>query len=115
MKKSGSHLFVNPCGLASQIADVEQLGAPYFALARPLDLRDLRGMQKENPLDANAAGYFPHGKRGVDSCAAPLDAQSFENLNAFFVSFDHAKVHIDIVSGTEIRDLSLELIRGHRR
>src|SRR5438128_1997054 len=60
-----------------------ELGAAHPALADQLDLGDRRGVQREDPLHADAGGDLAHGERLVDAPAAAADAYALERLQAF--------------------------------
>src|SRR5436305_2192797 len=56
--------------LAAQTAEVVQLGAPHLAPPHDLDPVDVRRMQREHALDADAAGHLAHGEH-LARAAAP--------------------------------------------
>src|SRR5690606_31103618 len=87
--------------LAAQVAQVVQLGPAHLAAAHHLDLVEGGRQQREDPLDADAAGDLPDGE-GLARAAAPAgDHHALEDLDALLLSLFHPHVDADRVSWRE--------------
>src|SRR5207237_208044 len=73
-------------------AKVVELGAVHVADGPHLDLLDLRGVQGERPLDADAERVLPHRERLTDAGALTLDHDPLEHLHAAPLALDHLQV-----------------------
>src|SRR6266850_3066461 len=92
-------------GLALQIAQVIQLGAPDLRRPHHLDLGDGRRMQRENALHALAERHLAHRERGARAAAVHADHDALEDLNPFLVAFADLHVHADRVARLHRRPL----------
>src|SRR5213082_2561470 len=90
--------------LAAQIAQVVQLRAADVAALEDLDLRDVRRVDREGALDADAEGDLPDGERLADAAVLAADHHALEDLVALAVAFVDADVHLERVAGAEARD-----------
>src|SRR5207249_1027739 len=89
--------------LADAIAEVVELRAVDVADRLDLDLLDLRRVQRERPLDADAGGDLPHGERLAHARALALDDDPVEHLDAAARALDHLEVNANGVAGLEER------------
>ena len=92
--------------LADAIAEVVELRAVDVADRLDLDLLDLRRVERERPLDADAGGDLPHRERLADARALALDDDPVEHLDATTRALDHLEVNADGVAGLEVRHLA---------
>src|SRR3954447_4432362 len=103
-----------PLSVLSQLADarlapdlaaeVVQLRAVDVADRRDVDLVDLRRMERERSLDADAERLLPHGERLACPRALALEHDSLEHLDPLPLPLDHLEVHPDGVARLELRD-----------
>src|ERR1700719_3204426 len=101
-----SDLFLDPRGLAGQIAQVVELGAAHVAAALDGDLADGRAVGLEHALDALAVRDLAHRERGVESAVAARDHDPLVRLHTLTVAFHHLDLHHHGVAGLEVRDLA---------
>src|ERR1700704_5586645 len=101
-----SDLFLDPRGLAGQIAQVVELGAAHAAATLDGDLADGRAVGLEHALDALAVRDLAHRERGVESAVAARDHDTFVRLHTLTVPFHHLDLHHHGVAGLEVRDLA---------
>ena len=92
--------------LADLAAQVVQLRAVHVADRVDLDLVDLRRMQRERALDADAEGVLADGEGLARARALPLDHDPLEHLDPLAGAFDHAEVHAHRVARLEPRDFA---------
>ena len=69
-------------------------------------------MDGEDALHGHPLGDFADGDGFLDSPALALDHVALEDLDALLLSFDDAHVDAQGVTGTEIGQIGLELVRG---
>ncbi len=67
-----SPLLADAGGFASQLAQVKQARAAHFAFAEMVDFFDIRRVQREDALHADAVRNFAHRKGFTDAVATPL-------------------------------------------
>src|SRR4029077_18368381 len=101
-----SDLFLDPGGLAGQIAQVVELGAAHVAAALDGDLADGRAVGLEHALDALAVRDLAHRERGVESAVAARDHDTLVRLHTLTVAFHHLDLHHHGVAGLEVRNLA---------
>src|SRR6185295_16787239 len=89
--------------LADALAQVVELGAPDVTAGGDVDLLDLRRVQRERPLDADAEGLLAHRERLAGAVALALDDDAFEDLRAAARALDDLEVDADAVAGGELR------------
>src|SRR5688500_6209057 len=94
--------------LAGEVAEIIELRAPHAATAHDLDLGQHRAVKREDALDADAVGDLTNRERRAHTGAAPRDADALECLNALLVTFLHAHVHAQRVTGPEGGDVGAE-------
>ena len=106
------HLFLDapaplghPSALADLPAQVVELRPPHVAAGGHLELLDLRRVQRERPLDADAEGLLAHGERLARAAALALDHDALEDLGAAAVPLDHLEVNAHAVARGESRPL----------
>src|SRR3954469_3584724 len=92
--------------LADLAAQVIELRAVHVADLLHLDLVDLRRMQRERTLDANAERVLPDGERLTCTGTLPLDHDPLEDLDPLAGPFDHAEMHAHGVARLELRDFA---------
>src|SRR5918994_4153644 len=107
---------LHPGPAADLVPDVVELRAPHGATGGHLYLRDLRGVEREDPLDCHPEGVLPDGERLVDSPALARDTQALEDLYPLAVALYDAVVHPHRVARLE-GDVTLlqVLARYHAR
>src|SRR5262249_10885408 len=102
-------------------AEVVQLRPVHVADRGDVDLVDLRRMQRERPLDADAEGVLAHGERLTGAGTLALDHDPLEDLDPLAVALDDLEVNAHGVPRLESRHLTqlgaLELLddRAHRK
>src|SRR5690606_18843107 len=120
----GASALLDAGGLASQISQVIELGAPHLAAAHHLDLLDARRIDQERSLDADAVrGDAAHGEVLVHTAGAAADDHALEDLDSLAISFDDLRMHANGVASAELRKKCLQLLllellndlRGHVR
>src|SRR3954452_9309929 len=89
--------------LADLAAQVVELRAVHVADLLHLDLVDLRRMQRERALDADAERVLAHRERLADTGALALDHDPLEPLDPLAAAFDHVEVHAHRVTRLEAR------------
>src|SRR5262249_25284168 len=109
-QRIASDLFLDPSGLAGQIAQVVQLRAPDAATALDRDVADGRAVCLEDTLHALSVRDLPDGERGVQSAVADRNHDTLVRLDTLAVAFHHLHLHDHRVTGLEIRHLA-----GHAR
>src|SRR5947209_5312914 len=101
---AGRQLLTDPRRLSGALAKVIKLCAADVALALHLDRGDQRRIGLKRPLDAFAARYLAHRKRGVEPAIALGDDDAFISLDAFALAFDDAYADDDGIARCEFRD-----------
>src|SRR5256885_12476700 len=101
-----SELFLDPRGLARQIAQIVELGAAHAAAALDGDLADRRAVGLEHALDALAVRNLAHRERGVESAVAARDHDALVSLDTLTVALYHLDLHHHGVAGLEVRNLA---------
>jgi hypothetical protein len=66
-------------------------------------------MQRENPFDTYAVGYFPHGERGAIAATIHLDDQTLESLKPLFLALNNLYLETKSVSDTKGRQIFFKL------
>ena len=89
--------------LADPAAQVVELGASHVAARRDLEFLDLRRVQRERPLDADAEGLLAHGEGLTRAGALATQDDALEDLGTFAGTLDHLEVDADAVAGVEGR------------
>src|SRR3954465_13350891 len=90
--------------LADAAAQVVELGAPHVAAGGHLDLLDLRRVQGECALDADAEGLLADREGLAHAFTLALDDHALEDLRAAPRALDDLEVDLDAVSGLEAGD-----------
>ena len=101
---SGGPALAHAGALADPAAQVVELGATHVAAGRHLDPLDLRGVQRERPLHADAEGLLADGERLPGAMALALDHDALEHLGAAPRALDDLEVHAQTVTGVERGD-----------
>src|SRR6266516_7664945 len=92
--------------LADLPAEVVELRAVDVADRGDLDPLDLRRMERERPLDADAERLLAHGERLARAGSLPLEHDSLEDLYPPPRPLDHLEVHAHRVARLEARHLA---------
>src|SRR4051812_3582730 len=90
--------------LADATAQVVELGAADVAASGHLDLLDLRRVQRERALDADAEGLLADREGLAHPLALALDDHALEDLRAAPRALDDLEVDLDAVPGLEAGD-----------
>src|SRR5579859_1443854 len=90
--------------LAAAITQIIELGATDVTTADHFDLGDIRGVEREDTLDAFAVGDLAHGERAVQAGIAAGDDDALVSLQTLAGAFDHLDVDLDGVARGEVRD-----------
>src|SRR3954462_9667213 len=90
--------------LADPAAQVVELGPPDVAAGGPLDLLDLRRVQGECALDADAEGLLADREGLAHALTLALDDHALEDLRAAPRALDDLEVDLDAISGLEAGD-----------
>src|SRR5207244_1606792 len=96
---------LDPRLLASQIAQVVELGAANRAARGHLELRDRRRMNGEGPLHADPERDLADREGFAKSSALAPDHDTLEHLHALAGSLDDTNVNLDGVTGAELRHI----------
>src|SRR6266481_1828286 len=96
--------------LAFAGAQVIELGAAGAAFFFHFHFGNSRRMQREHALDSFAVGNTPNGESLVQTATFSANDNTGENLNAFFVAFDHPSMDADGVAYAKCWRLSFELV-----
>src|SRR6185437_4628253 len=96
--------------LATQTAEVEELGAANLVGADLLDLVDDLGVVGEDALDALAEAHLANGEGALGALAAG-DNHALERLQTLLVAFLDSYLHANLIAGAEVREVcALELV-----
>src|SRR4051812_27270923 len=106
--------------LADLAAQVVELRAVDVADRGDVDLVDLRRVQRERALDADAEGVLAHGEGLADAAPLPFDDDPLEDLDPLAVALDHLEMNADGIARLEAGHVAqlaaLEVLddRAHR-
>src|SRR2546428_7760708 len=92
--------------LADLLAQVVELRAVDVADRGDLDLVDLRRVERERALDADAERLLADRERLVHASALALENDALEDLDAAALALDHLEVNANGVAGLELRHLA---------
>src|SRR5215475_10118359 len=87
--------------LASEFAQVVELGAADVAARDDLDPVDDGGVERVGPLDADTEAHLAHRERLLQAGALATDDYALEDLHTGPVALNDAGVHLDGVAGAE--------------
>src|SRR3954466_1180262 len=90
--------------LADATAQVVELGPAHVAAGGDLDALDLRRVQRERALHADAEGLLAHGEGLPDAPALALDADALEAVGAAARPLDAREVALGAVARLELRN-----------
>ena len=97
-------------GLSCSLSQVVELRPSGLAAPDGLDIEDVRGMERENSLNAFPADYSTNGEGFIDSTTAARYDGAVEYLGAdLFALFDSA-VDIDNIPDLEVRDVLFQAL-----
>src|SRR4051812_6730428 len=102
--RAGVAALADAGALADTAAQVVQLGAADVTAGRDLDLLDLRRVQRERALDADAEGLLAHGEGLADPLALALDDHALEDLRTTPRALDDLEMDLDAIPGLEAGD-----------
>ena len=91
----------HPGAAADAVAQVVELRAAHVAAAGHLDLLDLRRMQRERALHADAEGLLADGERLAGAAALALDHDALEDLGPAARALDDLEVDAHAVARLE--------------
>ena len=95
---------------ADAAAQVVELRAPDVAAAGDLDPLDLRRVDRERPLDADAERLLADGERLADAGALALEHRALEHLRTAAGALDDLEVDLDAVPRVEVGDAFAQLL-----
>src|SRR5437870_1638061 len=99
--------FAQAGGLADALPQVVELGPAHAAGALDLDLGDLRRVQGKDALDPLALHDAANGEGFTQTRAAAGDHGAAEDLDALFLAFQNALVHVHLVADAKLRHVLL--------
>src|SRR5699024_10210108 len=102
-----SDLFLDLRGLADSVAQEVQLCTAYTALTNDLNTLDVRGMQREHSLHADAIGNAANRKRFGDAGTLAGDHSALKHLNSLAVTFADVNINADGVANLELGNFRL--------
>src|SRR6187402_1676201 len=94
--------------LAAQFAQVVQLGPADIAAGDDLDVVDHRRVHGEGALHADLEADLADREGLAHALTGAADDDALEDLDAGAVAFDDVHVHLDGVTGTEVRNIGPE-------
>src|SRR5215468_5247227 len=106
---AGLPALLDPGCLAAQVPQVVQLGPADTAAGDRLDLVDRGAVHRERALDAHAVTHLAHGERLPQTTALAPDHDTLEHLDPGAVAFLDPDVHLEGVTGAEVRDIVPDL------
>jgi hypothetical protein len=109
LDRGGLAALPDPGSLATQRAEVVQLGAANPSAGNDLDLVDSRCVHREGPLDADAVADLADGERLAGAAALPPDHHALEDLDPGPVTFLDVNVHLESVARPETGDVGSDL------
>src|SRR5262249_2114350 len=92
--------------LADAAAQVVELRATDVAAGRDLDLRDLRRVDRERALHADAERLLADGERLAHAMTLALDDHALEDLRTATRALDDLEVDADTIARVELRRAS---------
>jgi len=102
--RTGATALTHASALADAITQVVELGAPDVTASGNLNLLDLRRVQRERALDANAKRLLADRKGLARTVALALDDDALKDLGTATSAFDHLEVDTQAVTSVELRD-----------
>src|SRR6185503_1996020 len=96
----------HPRPLADTAAKVVELRAVDVADRGDLDLLDLRRVERERPLDADAERLLAHGERLARAGSLPLEHDPLEDLHPPASALDDLEVHAHGIARLEARHVA---------
>src|SRR5215468_11691991 len=106
---AGLPALLDPRCLAAQVPQVVQLGPADTAARDWLDLVDRGAVHREGALDAHAVTHLAHGERLPQTTALAPDHDTLEHLDPGAVALLDPDVHLEGVTGAEVRDIVPDL------
>src|SRR5438477_5251017 len=105
-----SDLLVDARGLAGQIAQVVELGAPYRTAPLHADFADRGTVGLEHALHALAVRDLAHRERRIQTAILLGDHHTFVGLNALAITLHDLDLHDHGIAGIEIREFALRAL-----
>src|SRR3989304_8717004 len=93
--------FLQSCRTASELAQIEELGAADLAGLHDFDLRDIGREERKRSLDTDPLGDFPNAECLPRPFAAFLNDRALEYLDTFLVAFFDLHVNPHKITGIE--------------
>src|SRR6187200_2890342 len=94
--------------LAAQLAQVVELGATHVTAGDELDVVDDRRVHREEALDAHLEAHLADRESLAHALAGACDDDALEDLDTRAAALDDVDVHLDGVTGAEVRNIGLE-------
>jgi len=94
--------------LAAKCAQVVQLGATNISARDDLNVVDYWGVNGEGTLDAHLEAHLADREGLTNAVARTTDYDALEHLNTRARTFDDVYVNLDVVAGTELRNVVFE-------
>src|SRR5690606_24296529 len=107
-QSSSSALFLDLGGLATQVAQVVQLGAADITTGHHVDVVDVGAVHREGALHADTERHLADGEGLADTATLAPDDDALEDLDALLRAFDDLHVHIEGVTGPELGDIAAQ-------
>lgn len=108
--KSDLALLGDAGSLAHLVAQVVELGATDLTVTHDLELGDLRGVNREGTLDADAIGDLADREGLARTGTLETDDVALEDLDALAITLLDAVVHLDVVADQDARHVLADLL-----
>src|SRR5690606_870344 len=94
--------------LTAKVAQVVELGAADVTARHDLDVVDDGRVHREGTLHADLEAHLANRERLAHTLALAADDDALEDLDTRAVALDDVDVHLDGVTGAELRDVGAE-------
>jgi len=101
-------LLFDLCLLAAKIAQVVQLGAANESTRNDLNVVDYWGVNGEGTLNTHLEAHLADREGLANAVARTTDDNALEHLNTRTRTFDDVYVNLDVIAGTEVRNVVFE-------
>ena len=95
--------------LTAQVTQVVQLGTANVTAGQNLDVVDVRCVNREGTLHADAERHLADGKGLTDAGALATDNNATEHLDTGLLSLDDLHVDINGIAGAKLRNIVAQL------
>ena len=99
---AGRAFAADPSRFAGAIAEIVEPAPTNGAMRLDLYAIDAGRVERERTLDADTIRVLAHGERSSVAAGGSPDADSLEDLDAFFVAFRDAGVDSERIPGTKL-------------